>query len=98
MENNTKTSWTLFILIFIGLWILFFVIGFFVFNTNDLDKLSARVLYYGLFMVLITYYSARRYNKTVSHLSYLFLDLLLIALAFVIFLGLKYYTSIAGVY
>ena len=99
MESEAKKSWSIFILIFIALWVIFGVIGFFVwFNITDLDKLSARLLYYGLYMILITYYSAKRYYQTGSHRSYLFLDLLLIALAFIIWLGLQYYISIVGLY
>ncbi len=98
MENEVKKNWTLFIFIFIGLWILFNVIGFFIFNTNDLDKLSARLLYYELFMLLLTYYSARKYKETASHLSYFLVDIILCALTFIIFIGLKWYTSIVGVY
>lgn len=99
MENEVKKSWAVFILIFIALWILFGVLGFFVmFKTTDLDKLAARLLYYGLFMALLTYYGARRYYETGSHRSYLFLDLLLVALAFIIFIGLEYYISIVGLY
>ena len=98
MENEAKKSWTFFTLILIVLWILFSVTGFFVLNTNDIDKLNARLLYYGLFMFLLTYYSARRYKETGSHRSYLLVDIPLIALAFLIFLSLKYYTSIVGLY
>ncbi|MFX1502851.1 MAG: hypothetical protein ACFFDH_17960 [Promethearchaeota archaeon] len=98
MENETKVSWTNFILILIALWILFCIISFFILNTSDLDKLSARLLYYGMFMVLLTYYSAKNYKETTSHLSYLIVDILLIALAFTIFLALKYYTSIVGIF
>ena len=90
MENEAKKSWSVFTLINIVLWILFSVAGFFLLSTPDIEKLSARLLYYGLFMFLLTYYSARRYKETGSHRSYLLVDIPLIALIFVIFISLKY--------
>ena len=98
MENESKKNWAFFAFIIIGLWILYSIIGFFVWGTNDLEKLSTRLIYYGLFMVLITYYSARRYKETVSHRSYLFVDIILMTLIFIIWIGLRIYTSIVGVY
>lgn len=96
MENEAKKSWSVFTLIIIVLWILFSVIGFFVFDTSTIDKLNTKLLYYGLFMFFLTYYSARRYNETGSHGSYLLVDIPLIALAFVISISLRYYVSIVG--
>lgn len=100
MENEAKKSWTFFTLIIIILWILFSVIGFFVFNINinDIDVLNANLLYYGLFMFLLTYYSAKKYKETGSHRSYLLVDIPLIALAFIISISLRYYISIIGIF
>ena len=96
MENEAKKSWSVFTTIIIVLWILFSIIGFFVFDISDIEKLNAKLLYYGLFMFFLTYYSGRRYKETGSHRSYLLVDIPLIALAFVISISLRYYVSIVG--
>ena len=98
MEDEKNKNWIIFVLIIISLWAIYLVVGFFILNTPDLDKLSARILYFGLFMFFITYYSVRRYNETGSHLSYLLVDIPLIALIYIVFVSLIYYTSIVGLF
>ena len=96
--SELKTNWWSFTGIYIAIWALYVVIWFLLDMVGIMGFNITHLTYYGVLMVLLTYYSAKRYYATNSHRSYILSTFLLIVIAVIIRIVLKVYTSIVGIY